>query len=99
METILAVENVGVAPIYHKLPLKIRLVGEKTYAWDTGVDVREWKLGTSQNKMEINLPSDMQKGEYKIEISLGGGEYPTAYFATDAKEENGWYEVGRTEIE
>lgn len=99
METILAVENVGVAPIYHKLPLKIRLVGEKTYAWDTGVDVREWKLGTSQNKIEINLPSDMQKGEYKIEISLGGGEYPTAYFATDAKEENGWYEVGRTEIE
>ena len=40
----------------------------------------------------------MQKGEYKIEIALGGGAYPIAYFATDAKEEKNWYEVGKTQV-
>ena len=98
VEMLLSIENVGVAPAYHKLPLKIRFVGAKTFVWETGVDVREWLPGVSQNKISVCLPKAMPKGEYKIEIALGGGEYPSAYFATDAKEENGWYQVGETEL-
>ncbi len=98
VETILSIENVGVAPIYHKLPLKIRFVGAETFAWETDVDVRKWMPGVSENKICVTLPVSAKKGEYKIQIALGGGEYPSAYFATDAREENGWYEVGETEI-
>ncbi len=99
VETILSVNNVGVAPIYHKLPLKIRFVGSETFAFETDVDVRKWMPGVSENKICVNLPADMKKGAYKIQIALGGGEFPSVCFASDASEENGWYEVGETEIE
>ena len=98
VDTILSIENVGVAPAYHKLPLKIRFVGAETLEWETDVDVRKWLPGASENKIFVALPKTMQKGEYKIEIALGGGAYPIAYFATDAKEEKNWYEVGKTQV-
>ena len=98
VDTILSIENVGVAPAYHKLPLKIRFVGAETLEWETDVDVRQWLPGVSENKIPVTLPKTVQKGEYKIEIALGGGAYPIAYFATDAKEEKNWYEVGKTQV-
>ena len=98
VETLLSIENVGVAPIYHKLPLKIRFVGMETFEWETDVDVREWLPGTFENKIAVTLPKTIKRGAYKIQIALGGGGYPIAYFATDAKEENDWYEVGKTQV-
>ena len=99
IETLLSINNVGVAPIYHKLPLKIRLVGAETFAFETDVDARKWMPGVSENKICVTLPVSAKKGAYKIQIALGGGEFPSVCFASDAKEENGWYEVGETEIQ
>lgn len=98
IKTTLTVENVGVAPIYHKLPLKIRFVGAQTFEKETEIDVREWLPGVWKNEICVTIPEAMKKGKYKMQIALGGGKYPIVYFATDAKEENGWYEVGETQL-
>ena len=99
VQTLLSINNVGVAPIYHRLPLKIRLVGSETFALETGVDVRKWMPGISESEICLTLPATMKKGAYKIQIALGGGEFPSVCFASDANEVNGWYEVGETEID
>ena len=54
----LVVENVGVAPIYHGLPLYVRLKGdacEKTF--DTGVDIRRWIEGKFEEKVSLESTS------------------------------------------
>ena len=98
LQTELAINNVGVAPAYHKLPLKIRLTGASVVETETEVDVREWLPGKASVKLSVALPETLKKGTYAIEISLGGGAYPQAYFASDAKEADGWYTIGETEV-
>ncbi len=97
-QTELVINNVGVAPAYHKLPLTIRFNGVETFAFETGIDVREWLPGKTAVKLCVKLPETLKNGKYKIELCLGGGKYPQAYFASDAAEENGWYTVGETEV-
>lgn len=99
LQTELAVQNVGVAPSYHKLPLKIRLVGAQTFEQETEIDVREWLPGSAKAQISLQIPKTLKKGEYKIEMSLGGGEYPQSYFATDAIENDGWYKMGETQVQ
>ena len=99
IQTELTINNVGVAPAYHKLPLQIRLNGASTYTFQTQIDVREWLPGKTTASICVALPETLKKGNYKIQLCLGGGAYPQAYFASDAAEENGWYTVGATEIE
>ncbi len=84
----LTVENVGVAPLYHTLPLTVRFKkGEEVYTLDTKVDARKWFPGKWAEEIALALPEGMTKGEYAVELGLGGGEYPSACFATTAKED------------
>ena len=45
------------------------------------------------------LPDSIEKGKYDIEIGMRAPKYPCVYFATTAKEDDGFYLVGNIDIE
>lgn len=99
-EMVLEGENVGVAPIYHSLPLVLRLrCGEYVYSVNTGADITKWLPGEWKENFTVQLPADMPKGEYALEIGIESDPYPTLYFATDAPGEKGFYQLGKMIIE
>ncbi len=95
----LTVDNVGVAPMYHKLPFTVKLKkGDAEKVFQTKVDSRNWAIGKTTENIAIDLPCCMEKGEYLLEICLGGGEYPTVCFACDAKEDGDYTVLTGVEI-
>ncbi len=100
VRAILTVDNVGVAPIYHEMPLYAQLRKDDTvYGTDTGVKVRAWLPGKHTVNILLSLPKDMPKGTYVIELALGGKTHPKAYFATDAVQNGHYAQVGSITIE
>ncbi|MBP3377841.1 MAG: DUF4832 domain-containing protein [Clostridia bacterium] len=94
----LNINNVGVAPIYKKIPLNVRLVGNSIYDFTTEIDITKWMPGKSAEPIGIMLPADMNSGEYNIEIGICGESYPTVYFCTDAEQDDSYYKVGKITI-
>ena len=94
----LAIDNVGVAPLYDKVSLKVKLIGDDSYEFDCDADVNNWLPGKHVEEITIKLPCDIKSGEYHIGIGITGVNYPMVYFATDAKREGAYYLVGKTEI-
>ena len=89
----LVVDNVGVAPIYHKIPLYIRLKNALCEELiETDIDIREWLPGKHTETLEIALPKDIQAGEYEVQTGIGGNGQPSVVFATNAKQD-GMYSV------
>lgn len=98
-ELVLTVDNVGVAPIYNKLPLKIRLVnGADIYTFNTDIDITKWLPGKSSERVELALPSDMRDGEYDIELGITGDIVGSVCFCTDAERNDGFYKVGKITV-
>lgn len=95
----LIIDNVGVAPIYRKLPLYIKLKGENEYIIKTDADITKWMPGKSDEQLHIHLPENIKKGQYDIEISVFSDTVKFMYFATDAPFDEGYYKVGEIEIE
>ena len=95
----IVVDNVGVAPIYNKLALNIKLKnsqGEKVI--ETGVDIREWLPGKHTEALKIALPKDMKIGTYELQIGIGGNEEPSVYFASNAKQDGAYCVLTEVEI-
>ena len=93
------IDNVGVAPIYRPIPLKIRLTdGENAYVFDTDIDIREWMPGKHINHVIITMPEDIKVGDYKVEIGIMNESISQIYFATDAESDGAYYVVGRINI-
>ncbi len=93
------IENRGVAPIYNKLPVRIKLAGEQSYIIDTNLDICKWMPGDTIENFEIAIPKDILKGKYRIELSIGGFDnYPLVYLATETENKDGWYYLGEMEI-
>lgn len=91
----LDVENTGVAPIYHRLPLCIRLTdGQNSRVFETGADITRWMPGEAQEQLEVTLPADLPAGKYAVEIGIDAKEYPMVYFATDAERNGAFYRTG-----
>jgi len=88
------INNIGVAPIYKKIPFVVKLSGIEEAIFETDIDVRSFMPGISKRDINIILPENMKSGEYTVNIGILGGGYPTVYFATDAKFCDGYYEVG-----
>jgi hypothetical protein len=87
----LVVENVGVAPIYKRLPLYIRLKSnaiEKTF--ETDIDIRKWIEGKYEENVVLEVPKEMPVGEYELQIGIGGNGVPSAVFACDAKQDESY---------
>ena len=84
----LVIDNVGVAPIYKRLPLYIRLKNATCdKIFETGVDIRRWIEGVYEENIEIALPKDMPSGEYELQIGIGGKNEPSVVFATNAQQD------------
>ncbi len=95
----LVVDNVGVAPIYHKLPLYIRLKNENyTETFETNVDIRQWIEGKYEENITLGLPQEMPVGEYELQIGIGGNEKQSVVFASDAKSDGDYSILGKINI-
>lgn len=93
------IENVGVAPIYKDIPLKVRLSGEKeAHVFVTDVDIRTWLPGTHQNRFSISLPADIAPGTYTLEIGITNDLVPLLYLCTDAVRNGSFYKIGQLQM-
>ena len=98
IELKLGVDNVGVAPMYDKIPLYIRLKGKKEYELKTEVNVTKWLPGKTAERIVVSLPENIEAGEYDIQLGIYGQNYPMVYFATNAVRDDKFYKVGKIEL-
>lgn len=98
-QILLKVENVGVAPIYNKLPLKLRFKGEKSKEYVTDIDITKWLPGEYEEKISIDIPREFANGEYELQIAIGGGKYPIVHFANDIEDDEEFYSLAKIGIE
>ena len=95
----LRVENRGVAPIYHSIPLRLRLKSEdKEYIFTTGTDVRTWLPGEHSVSFEVPLPRDVPAGGYAIGLSVSGENTPVVSWETKGETDGLFLKNGRIEI-
>ncbi len=88
----LCMENVGVAPIYKEIPLKVRFsCGDHRIESIADVDLRTWLPGEHETEISLSLPF---AGEWTVEIAIQKDGMPKIYLATDAKRNDVWYEIG-----
>jgi len=95
----LEIDNFGVAPIYRRHSVWIRLTGETgTYQIPLDQDIRDWYPGVTRCDAMIRLPQDVIPGTYKLELGIGGGEEPVIWLGTDAEPDDGYYIVGELKV-
>lgn len=95
----LAMDNHGVAPIYTKIPLILKLKKDtEEFTYETDVDICKWYPGKTINSIQITLPDNIPAGKYDVEIGLVGEDTPMIYFGTDAKRDGKFYIVGSLEV-
>ena len=96
------VANVGVAPIYHKYPLVIRLRGSQgIFSFKAKEDIREWLPDMDMIcKENLEISRDIPGGEYIVEIGIETGikEIGNIKLAITG-EEDGYYPMGKVLIE
>ena len=93
------VENRGVAPIYHNIPLRLRLKAEdKEYIFVTDIDVRTWLPGEHTVAFVIRLPGDVRPGGYEIGLSVSGENTPVAAWETKGETDGLFLNAGRIDI-
>ena len=87
----LCVENVGVAPVYNKIPLKVRLKGDKNEkVCVTDIDITKWLPGKHAENISLDIANDLPLGRYKVEIGIFD-DLSRVYFATDAESDGEYY--------
>ena len=95
----ICIDNVGVAPIYKRLPLYLRLKNAqyaKTFLTD--VDIRTWVEGKYQENITVELPKNIPKGEFELQIAIGGQREPNVAFATNATRDEEYFVLATVEI-
>lgn len=91
----LEMENVGVAPIYTKIPFVVRLKkGDREVNADTGADVREWLPGKHIAEAVLSAPL---ADEYDLEIAITDGKQYLC-FCTDAALDGKYYKIGKINV-
>ena len=96
----LNIDNIGVAPIYKKIPLHIALTsGVSAVDIVTDVDITKWMPGKSEEILEINIPDNIEPGTYDIEIGIFDEYTPMICFCTDAEQNGQYYKVGKINIQ
>lgn len=91
--------NRGVAPIYKKIPFKLTMIGEN-FSWDINhdVDITKWMPGDNIEYINLNIPKDIPKGNYKLCCSIGGGDYPVVEMAMKTEKLGSSYCIAEIEI-
>lgn len=92
------IDNVGVAPMYNRIPLCLKLKGAETeYTFESDADLTKWLPGKHKGEITAIIPEGIQSGEYDIELGVCGNGLQ-AYFCTDAEYDNGFYKVGKLSV-
>lgn len=90
--------NVGVAPIYNRYPLVLKLTSNnQTYTLYSREDIREWLPDEDIAWEEsFSIPSDVPAGEYRLEIGIETGvqEIGNVKLAIEGNTD-GYYEMGK----
>lgn len=93
------IDNIGVAPAYHAIPLFVRLKNDTTeYEFKTAADIREWMPGKHDVTLTLPLPETVKEGPYDIAVSIYSDLVKNVYFATDAPFDGRFYTVGQIEV-
>ncbi len=96
----ICMQNLGVAPIYHKYPFVIRLKDEngEILDFETDVDITRWMPGDFLIEPKIKLPENIKKGTYELQLGITDGE-TVVRMANPTKHDNGFDIVGEITIE
>jgi len=94
-------DNKGVAPIYKKFLLAIRLTNEKkSEVMITDADITTWLPGDNLYDDAVFVPIDMPAGIYQLQIGIVDRQShePKVKLAIEGRDTEGWYPVGKIEI-
>jgi len=94
-------DNKGVAPIYKKFLLAIRLTNEKrSEVLITDADITTWLPGDNLYDDSIFVPHHMPAGTYQLQIGIVDPQShePRVNLAIDGRDKEGWYSIGKIEI-
>jgi hypothetical protein len=94
-------DNKGVAPIYKKFLLSIRLTSEKrSSVMITDADITTWLPGDNLYDDGVFVPLDMPAGIYQLQIGIVDPQShePKVKLAIEGRENDGWYPLGKIEI-
>ena len=94
-------DNKGVAPIYKKFLLAIRLTNEKrSEVMITDADITTWLPGDNLYDDAVFVPLDMPSGIYQLQIGIVDRQShePKVNLAIEGRDKEGWYPVGNIEI-
>jgi hypothetical protein len=94
-------DNKGVAPIYKKFLLAVRLKNEKrSEVIITDADINSWFPGDNLYDDAIFVPRDMPSGVYQLQIGIVDcqSHEPKVNLAIEGRDSEGWYPVGKIEL-
>lgn len=94
-------DNKGVAPIYKKYLLAVRLKNDKrSEVIITDADINSWFPGDNLYDDAVFIPRDMPAGVYQMQIGIVDpqSQEPKVNLAIQGKNPEGWYPMGNIEI-
>jgi hypothetical protein len=94
-------ENKGVAPIYRRYPLAIRLVGQgRSLVFETDADITDWLPGDIIYDGSLVVPLDTPEGEYEIQLGLldPHTDKPGIKLAIAGRNSEDWYPLGKVRV-
>jgi hypothetical protein len=94
-------DNKGVAPVYRKYLLALRLKSQSQSAvLITDADVNSWYPGDNLYDDGVFVPRDIPAGNYQLQIAIVdvGSHEPRVNLAISGREADGWYPLGNIEI-
>ena len=84
--------NKGVAPIYNKIPFKLKLSNKgEEVELITGVDITKWLPGSYAEVITVKIPKTLKQGEYTLSVGICGDNLPTVKFANEGEYSNGFF--------
>lgn len=88
-------KNAGVAPIYNRLPVTLRLTnGDENFDFATDVNVTDWLPGDFKETIQFRIPKRAKAGKYELSLAIGGGDYPVVTVANEGEHRNGYFVLG-----
>jgi hypothetical protein len=94
-------DNKGVAPIYKKYLLALRLKNDAgSEVLITDADIRSWFPGDNIYDDAVFIPGDMTAGTYQLQVGIVDiqGHEPKINLAITGRDPEGWYSLGKIEI-
>lgn len=94
-------DNRGVAPIYKKFLLAVRLTNDKrTEIMISDADITSWLPGDNLYDDAVFIPPDMPPGIYQLQIGIVDRQShePGVNLAIGGRTPEGWYRLGKIEI-